>query len=120
MRFGSIFPSDPRGSGPGDGVDDFLKTAGALWRGEMPLRPVFWIYGFGVVLIFKWSVRALADTGYSQNPIYFATAAAAVVYSVFVVIAVWRSAARFEGDKFWAYAARASIVLWPMTIFWGP
>ncbi len=114
------FPLDPRDSGPGGGVDDFLKTAGALWRGEKPLRQVFWIYGFAVVLLFKWSVRALEDTGYSQNPIYFATAAAAVVYSVFVVIAVWRSAWRFEGEKFWAYAARAAVVLWPMTIFWGP
>jgi hypothetical protein len=120
MRFGRIFPSDPRGSGPGDVVDDFLKTAGMLWRGEMPLRPVFWIYGFAVVLVFKWSVRALSDTGWSQNPIYFVTVAAAAAYSVFIVIAVWRSAARFEGEKFWAYAARAVIVLWPPTIFWGP
>lgn len=101
-------------------MDDFLKAAKELWRGGMPLRQVFWIYGFGVVLLFKWSVRALSDTGWSQNPIYFAAVAAAVVYSVFIVIAVWRSALRFEGEKFWAYAARAAIVLWPPTIFWGP
>ena len=41
-------------------VDEITETIQELWAGEVPLRPAFWIYGFAVVLGFKWAMRAMA------------------------------------------------------------
>lgn len=101
-------------------MDKIAETAKALWGGEAPLRPAFWIYGFAGVLLFKWAMRLLSASDYAGGPLYPALAALAAAYSVFAAIAVWRSAARFEGDPRWAWAARAGVIAWPSTIFWGP
>lgn len=101
-------------------MDEVLKTAKSLWAGETPLRPAFWIYGFTGVLLFKWTMRALMASDYAETALYPALVALAVAYSVFAAIAVWKSAARFEGDAGWAWAARVGVIVWPSTIFWGP
>lgn len=101
-------------------MDEIVKTAKSLWAGEMPLRPAFWIYGFAGVLIIKWVMRALAAGGYAASPLYPAASALAAAYSVFAVVAVWKSAARHEGSAAWAWAARVGVIVWTSTIFWGP
>ena len=101
-------------------VDEITETIQELWAGEVPLRPAFWIYGFAVVLGFKWAMRAMAAYGYLNQPVYLAVGAMAIVYSVFAAVSVWRSAAKFEGNRALAYAARVGVIVWPTSIFWGP
>ncbi len=101
-------------------MEELFKTAKELWNGEAPLRPTFWIYGFAVVLAFKWAMRAMAAAGYAATPIYVIIGAIAAAYSAFVAVSVWRSAAKFEGNKLWAHAARVGVITWPLSIYWGP
>ncbi len=101
-------------------VEKELKTVRELWAGEVPLKPAFWIYAFGVVLGFKWVMRWAWKYGYTEGPVFLALSALAIAYSVFAAVAVWRSAAKFTGEKAWAIAARIAAILWPLTIFWGP
>ncbi|MEE9239966.1 MAG: hypothetical protein V3U53_02120 [bacterium] len=101
-------------------VENALKTARELWAGEVPLKFVFWVYAFAGVVGFKWVMRTVEKYGYSEDPVYLALAALAVLYSAFAAVAVWKSASNFTGGKAWAYAARAAAILWPFSIFWGP
>lgn len=91
-----------------------------LWAGEVPLKPAFWMYAFAGVLGIKWVMRWAGKYGYSEGPVYLTLGGLAILYSAFAVVAVWRSASKFDGGKGWAYAARIAVILWPITIFWGP
>ncbi len=97
-----------------------LKTIRDLWAGKVPLKPTFWIYAFAVELGFKWVMRWAGKYGYTEGPVFLALSALAIAYSIFAAVAVWRSAAGFEGGRAWAAAARIAAILWPLTIFWGP
>lgn len=101
-------------------VDEITETIQELWAGEMPLRPVFWIYGFAVLLGFKWAMLGMAAYGYLNRPVYLAVGAMAIVYSVFAAVSVWRSAANFEGNRVLAHAARVGVILMPAYVFWVP
>ncbi len=85
-----------------------------LWNGRVPLARVFWdwavIYGSfanllatGAALtafLLGWPILGLA--------VHFLL----VPYNVLMVVAVWRSAARYEGDAIWAQLARGAILVW--------
>jgi hypothetical protein len=97
-----------------------VKTAKELWAGDVPLCPAFWIYGFTVELMFKWAMRWLYSSGHAGDSVFVFVGGLAVVYSAFAMVAIWRSASRFEGHGGWAWAARIGAIVWPMGIFWGP
>ena len=101
-------------------AEKLMNAIHALMLGEVSLKFVFWVYGFAGVLAFKWPMRVIEKYGYHETPIYLGVSVLAVVYSAFIVVAVWRSASQFNGNKGWAYAARVIVILWSLSIFWGP
>jgi hypothetical protein len=87
----------------------------ALWNGELPLRDAFWnwtiIYGSFLNLLATAAALAtitLGWPGWLAVVIFFLPAP----YNVLMIVAVWRSAARYPGDAMWAHAARIAVVIW--------
>jgi hypothetical protein len=101
-------------------VEKVIDSVRALLSGDVSLKYTFWVYGFAGVLAFKWPMRTIEKYGYDGTLIYLGLSAMAIAYFAFVVIAVWRSASRYSGNKGWAYTARVAVILWPLSIFWGP
>lgn len=85
-----------------------------LWNGRVPLAHVFWNYA-----IIYGSLANLIATGAALTAFLWgwpilglAIHFLLVPYNVLMVFAVWRSAARYEGDAIWARLARGAIVVW--------
>ena len=86
----------------------------SLWAGEVPLPEVFWHYavGYGLILNIATSILfvVLVKTNASPwvlVPAYFLP----VPYNLFMIVAVWRSAGRYQGPKQWAELARIGTVI---------
>ncbi len=92
-----------------------MRRLSDLWNGRVPLARAFWdwavIYG---------SFANLAATGIALAMIVFDWPALLAVavhflpvpYNLLMVVAVWRSAARYQGDPIWAQLARGAILVW--------
>ena len=81
----------------------------ALWSGQLPLGEAFWTYavtvGIAVNLITSLLFLVLLSW---DRPIaaLFAGYALSVPYNVVALVGVWRSAARYEGERIHADLAR--------------
>ena len=80
-----------------------------LWRGDLPLSQVFWngaVFG-GIAVNGATSILffTLLLNGYTLAA-FVVGYALSVPYNAFVTVAVWRSAARYEGERRWADLAR--------------
>lgn len=87
-----------------------------LWKGEYPLWVTFWIFGVLINVLFRVSfyyieanyIAFLKNFGiYSIYLLFFI----AIVYSVFIWIAIWRSANNYKGSQFLAAAAKLTVIL---------
>jgi hypothetical protein len=86
-----------------------------LWAGEVPLGEAFWTYAVAGGLLINaigtilwlWAL----SSGASLLLIYLPMAVP-IPYNVFMLVAVWRSAARYTGPRERADLARAAIILW--------
>jgi hypothetical protein len=88
-----------------------------LWAGEVPLARTFWeyaiVYGLLVNLLATIASFALLTedaSGVSALVLFLLP----VPYNVLVMVAVWRSAARYPGPPVWADLARAAVVVWTL------
>ena len=98
----------------------------ALWRGEFPLRFVFWVLNVGVHVFVNavlaglewWGERALDEPDAFRGAIDLFAVAIIVLYAVYTVVAwvgLWRSAGRYPGWRLWRSLARLTViasVLW--------
>ena len=90
-----------------------------LWAGEIPLGQAFWRYavivGFFVNLVTSALLLALLahDAGLAWIALSFALP---IPYNVFAVVAVWRSAARYQGPASRAELARIASVIWMIVL----
>ncbi len=95
-----------------------MSSLTRLWRGEIPLPQAFWTWavlgGIAVngltsvlflVLLMNGQVAAAFVVGYLFS----------VPYNIVVTVGVWRSAARYDGERRWADLARA-VTLVGMTL----
>ena len=86
-----------------------------LWNGRVPLSRVFWdwavIYGSFANLLATGAALTMIVIGW---PALLAVVVhfLPVPYNLLMVVAVWRSAARYEGDAIWAQLARGAILVW--------
>ena len=86
-----------------------------LWAGRRPLGEAVWLYafGYGLLLNLITSVMFFAlfvnETNLALVVLIFL---APIPYNFFVVVAVWRSAGRYEGPQKWADLARIGTVIW--------
>lgn len=88
----------------------FFAEERRAWRGEMPLARVFW--GYGVLL----SLALAALTAMALLQGHWLTCQlllmAAAVYTVWIVVSVWRCAGR--ADPYWGIFARWLTVAWAL------
>src|SRR5918994_3066693 len=81
----------------------------ALWFGELPLGEAFWTYAVtvGIAVNLATSLLFLVLISWDR-PVtaLFAGYALSVPYNVIALVWVWRSAARYEGERIHADLAR--------------
>ncbi len=82
-----------------------------LFRGDIPLHVTFWIYGFliGHFLSFLFESLPKIDNQYSWF-IYSVFLILLVTYNIFILVAIWRSANKYQGKKNWGEAAKLYVV----------
>jgi apolipoprotein N-acyltransferase len=89
--------------------DSELSSVARLWRGRVAMPRAFWIWGVsGCSLILLVSV-VLLNSDWSEIGALLATAGA--FYCAFVCVAVWRSAATYDGPRLWPVLARGVTIL---------
>ena len=92
-----------------------MALAKALWGGRCPLQDAFWQYAvlYGLLLNLVTHLVFFILFATDANMVLVVLAfVAPVPYNIFVVVAVWRSAARYPGSKTWADMARLGVVIW--------
>jgi hypothetical protein len=86
-----------------------------LWRGEESLPRAFWEYAllYGTLANLATTGAMLAAVA-ADLPALLALAIylTPLPYNMLMVVAVWRSAARYRGRPEWATLARIAIVVW--------
>lgn len=87
----------------------------ALWRGNIPLAKTYWLYGFLVLLLLNLPLIIIET--YPPNPSTLATVLVGantliiLIYCVFILVAVWRSASNYTGYKYWAGLAKFWVIM---------
>ncbi len=92
-----------------------ILLAKELWDGRRPLGETFWWYAvaYGFLLNFVTSLVFFAQLANDANMAWIALAfAVPIPYNIFVVVAVWRSAGRYQGPRSRADWARIGSTLW--------
>lgn len=90
---------------------DFVKQ---LWRGDVPLFKTYWVFGFAVSILLNaimMFVVALQGEMPSLEPLFLGLWVFTTLYGLFMAVAIWRSAGKYEGPKHWGLLARAVVVL---------
>lgn len=80
-----------------------------MWRGDVPLSEAFWNWAVIGGLVINLLTSALFLALIMNDRVVAALIAGygfSVPYNLFVMVGVWRSAARYEGDRRWADLAR--------------
>lgn len=90
-----------------------------LWTGDVSLARTFWEFAviYGLVLNLAATAAALGMASAGQ-PGWLALAVhlLPLPYTVLVLVAVWRSAARYAGRKLWAELAPPMAALWGLLL----
>ena len=95
----------------------FLKM---LWRGEIPLGRTYWVFGvlfFSLLTLPGYFIVPIVSGSANVEPsasIVFGRMAYAIfvfAYTVFISVAIWRSAGRYEGPPIRAVLARIMVVV---------
>lgn len=97
-----------------------MDSVRRLWRGELPLATTYWVFGVllgGVGSCLGWAVIArrltplyLAGRGYALGVIY-AFVLVAILYGIFVSVAIWRSANKYTRPRRWQGLAKSGVVV---------
>lgn len=83
---------------------------GELWRGEVGLAKTYWVWGvlvngvLGVIGLFI--VISIGSV-----PLLLAYVALSVLFSIFMCVAIWRSAGNYTGPTIWMVLARIAVIL---------
>lgn len=90
-----------------------MGTVAALWQGQVPLARTAWIYGGLALLLFLSPLVTLSLLGpaWLQSPPVVALSLFVLVYSVFIAVAIWRSANNYQGWFAWRALAKGSVVV---------
>ena len=95
----------------------FFET---LWRGEIPLVRTYWVFGvlFSSLLaipsyLIVPAISNAPGSGPSASLEYgmMAYAVFVLAYTVFISVAIWRSAAKYKGSEIWAVLSRVMVVI---------
>ncbi len=90
-----------------------MTSISRLWRGELPLFTAFWTWAvLGGLLVNITSSAAFLALVSNDHPILAIIAgyATSLPYNLVVSVGVWRSAARYTGDRHWAELSRIATI----------
>jgi hypothetical protein len=80
-----------------------------LWLGEVPLAETFWIWGVGVRVAIFFITAVVSERGpLALTVVLFVVQ---LTFWAFILVAIWRSAARYRGNRVWADLARVAVGL---------
>jgi hypothetical protein len=88
------------------------------WRGKGPLWKVFWLYGVLVSVGLAVLIATAAFQNWVALPALIAMIVGLVIYTIWVVVSIWRCADNIEGRPFgytpalWSSLSRALTVAW--------
>jgi hypothetical protein len=84
-----------------------------LWAGNVPLAKAFWEYGllYAILLNSATTMGSLALWSVDQMALGMIVHLLPTPYAILTLVAVWRSAANYPGDRMWAGLARIAIVV---------
>lgn len=99
-----------------DSHESSIRTVGAtswyvhrLWRGCVPLAITYWLWG--VLGSWVWLILITLTNLASGPGLGLVVALFGLVYSIYISVAIWRSAVRYEGRRVWSELARISIAV---------
>ena len=115
-----------------------MKWIGRLWRGEYSLGKAFWVFGVLISVLWYFATKFLSMAllvlmlflGFSGPSapagllsgslfIFFAMAVLTLAYEVLVGVGIWRSAAKFTGNRVYSFLARGTVALYLAVIICG-
>lgn len=96
-----------------------------LWRGDVALLIVFWVYGIflgsALAIISNYLTEydayiSATNGGYESSDLSFLIFYSLyglffLSFNIFILVAVWRSASRYKGPGVWAVLAKAFVVI---------
>lgn len=90
------------------------KRLADLWKGRVPLRQAFWEYAiiYGTTANLLVTLVSLMAFTQGLHALGFVVHVLPIPYNALMIVAVWRSAARYTGAPIWATLARALILVW--------
>lgn len=91
------------------------QTVTRLWTGNVPLAQAVWHYAviYGLLINAVSSLISFALFTTDVSPLFgLAAIVAPIPYNLLVVVAVWRSADRYEGPSGRAELARLATLVW--------
>lgn len=78
-----------------------------LWHGELPLYVTFWFFGMIIGTVISICVNTYGlEAEHTTNVVRFSWVFAALVYTGFMCVALWRSADKYKGAPIWSICAR--------------
>ena len=85
-----------------------------IWRGEIGLAKTYWVWIMLVGTSILWTMMLISQLLYEFTGALFIVAlkmAFSLIFSVVLVVSVWRSARNYEGPWRWRVLARVACVL---------
>ena len=89
-----------------------MPTIAAIWRGQIPLSKVVWFYGFMGSIVLALPVNLSTITGAPRsNTLMVSYCVLVVLYTVFVSVAIWKSANQYRGLFIWPLISKLSVAI---------
>jgi hypothetical protein len=91
-----------------------MDTLRRLWRGDVGLARTYWLWGFVISGIgggVLGGVAGVAAVATGDHLIFLIVFILAIIWGIFMSVAVWRSAGNYKGKQRWANLARLAVVL---------
>jgi len=89
-----------------------------LFKGDVPLVITYWVFGFLIGGLFARGILAVLEANFASlamkeggAPLIQSFYWLVIGYSAFILIAIWRSAGKFQGNSAWAILARAIVII---------
>ena len=83
-----------------------------VWYGQRPLGETYWLWGFLISGVVTWVllfIAYVAVTGIHSTYPFYAYLALQIPFSIFIWVALWRSAT--ENPGFWAAVVKVLVVI---------
>ena len=96
-----------------------MRRLGNLWSGRLPLGQAFWIYAvfIGATVNIAATAAMLGALAAGLHGVLALTMhLSPLPYTAAFVVGVWRSAARHDGARHHAEAARIAVVAWAVVL----